>query len=153
MFQDRRPSKRLYTRVSQTRDAHCRRQIRSDRRAGLNDSHVQDYEATTFDDRNHFRILCRLKGSVWPEVIPYCLTNTASAAVLWYSFNKRGLHFDISQDANGYMASLLSFLVVSRVRMIYNQSMFSRDRLTNLCKSCEELVQTAALLTSHNDSR
>mmetsp|Transcript_12554 Transcript_12554/g.14723 ORF Transcript_12554/g.14723 Transcript_12554/m.14723 type:complete len:407 (+) Transcript_12554:61-1281(+) len=122
------------------------------RKNNNNDTNPQKEEITTYDERNHLQVMFQLEGSVWPEVLPYCLTNTASAAVLWYSFNKRGVHFDISQDANGYMASLLSFLVVSRVRMIYNQTMFSRDCLMKLCKSSEELIQTAALLTAHNDS-
>jgi len=113
---------------------------------------LQTEEKAALDERNHIQVMCQREGSVWPEVYPYCLINTIFASIVWYFVNIRGLHFNFSSDANFYMASLLSFLVVSRVRMIYNQTMFSRDCLMKLSSSCEELIQTAALLTAHNDS-
>lgn len=135
------------------RNLGSRRGIITSISAGLVDSEKQDEKVKYFDDRNHLIVLCQSNGSVWPKVFPYCLANTAFAAVLWYVVKKRNIHFGFSQDANSYMASLLAFLVVSRVRMIYTKSMHSRGELTNLCKSCEELVQNATSLTLQNNSR
>jgi len=102
--------------------------------------------------RNHMHVICQANGSIWPRVFPYCLLNTIFAAVLWYFVNERGVYFKFSNDANSYIASLLSFLVVSRIRMIYDRRSYVRERLEILCKSCEELIQNSVLLTAQNDS-
>jgi len=114
---------------------------------------VRDHGINDRDNHNHLRLLFRRKGSVWPRVFPYCLINTILAGVSWYYIGIRGLNVEFSQDANGYLASLLAFLVVTRVRLIYDKNMFTRGQLEKLCKSCEELVQNAISLTSHNTSR
>lgn len=121
--------------------------------SGLRDSesYLSD-NLIVYDDRNHFHVVTQLNGSIWPKVLPFCILNTLWAALIWYLVHCRGWNFQFSNGGNKYLSALISFVVVARVRMIYNRCMVVRNLLTILCKSCEHLVHTAVALTASNST-
>lgn len=108
----------------------------------------------TFDDHDHMSVLCQHHSSIWPFVLPYCITNTIFTISVWI-WNDRDIDRDFSIDPNGhkYMAALLSFLVIARVTMIYNRYMLARTVLEQLLQSGQELVQLALVMTKSVNTR
>ena len=107
----------------------------------------------TYSTGNHLSVITQMYGSVWPRVIPFCLTNTISTALIWY-IDKRYLSIDLSINPMGhkYLATLLSFLVIARLRIIYGSSIRAREQISVVTQNAHDLVETATALTSHNKS-
>ena len=72
--------------------------------------------------RNHLKVIFQLQGSVWPDVIPFCLFNTFVTIVI-YILRERDvidLHFDGGKGMQ-YLSVLVSFFVVSSIGTTYNR--------------------------------
>lgn len=72
-----------------------------------------------YDDSSHYKVVTQLYGSVWPKVLPICIVNALLTAGVWL-LKRHGI--DITSDPSGhkYMATLMSFLVVTRVKVCYS---------------------------------
>ena len=71
----------------------------------------KDY-TVRYNSRSTLSVLCQLKGSVWREVIPYCLVNISVLLICWYFQQEH----KISVTRNGHQLSgiVVSFFVVIR---------------------------------------
>jgi len=60
-----------------------------------------------WDDKSHFVVLTQLYGSVWPQVLPFCLVNCFITFVI-YSLKHRHI-IDLTSDPSGhkYMAIMM----------------------------------------------
>ena len=110
-------------------------------------------EAVTYCTSDHLSVMTQLYGSVWPRVFPLCLANTIFCACIWV-VDRRYDSIDFSIDPSGhkYLAALLSFLVIARVRIIYNYSIKARENLSIITQNAHDLVEHAAVLTCENNS-
>lgn len=90
---------------------------------------------------------------MWPRVLPFCITNTIFCAIIW-TVDKRSETVDFSIDPSGhkYLAALVSFLVIARVRIIYGYTIKAREQLSKVNQNALELVECATALTCHNKS-
>ena len=109
--------------------------------------------ASQVEPLDNFSVMTRLYGSVWPRVSPLCLFNTVFCALIW-TIDRRCENIDLSIDPSGHkcLASLLSFLVIARVRIMYNLSIKARENLSVINQNAHDLVETAAVLTHNNTS-
>lgn len=101
-----------------------------------------------WDDRDHWAVVTRLNGSVWPRVLwPFCAVNLANAALVFYL--RRYCHVDLTSDSTGhrYLAMVMTFLVVTRVRITYDNYMAQSAAIQECCAATRELVQAACVLT------
>lgn len=110
-------------------------------------------EAVTYCTSDHLSVMTQLYGSVWPRVFPFCLANTIFCACLWI-VDRRYDSIDFSIDPSGhrYLAALLSFLVIARVRIIYNYTIKARENLSIITQNAHDLVENASVLTCENNS-
>ena len=100
-----------------------------------------------WDESNHFSIITQLHGSVIPKVVPFCIVNSLWAAVL-YELKKRDI-IDLTSSPSGhkYLAVIMSFLLVSRVKIMYDRYMHSATAMTECFRACREMVQYAVALS------
>lgn len=100
-----------------------------------------------WDESNHFSIITQLHGSVIPKVVPFCIVNSLWTAVL-YELKKRDI-IDLTSSPSGhkYLAVIMSFLLVSRVKIMYDRYMYSATSLTQCFKACRETVQYTVALS------
>uniref|UniRef100_A0A6S8J0W6 Bestrophin homolog n=1 Tax=Amphora coffeiformis TaxID=265554 RepID=A0A6S8J0W6_9STRA len=105
-----------------------------------------------WNESNHFAIMTQIKGSVIPRVIPYCIVNGIMTYVI-YELKQKGVK-DITSNPSGhkYLAVIMSFLLVTRVKIIYDRYMHNATSLTNLNKACREIGQMTVTLTDADKS-
>lgn len=101
-----------------------------------------------YDDRNHLAVLTQLYGSVWPQVLPFCICNMAITLLVFYFLKD----YTFAPTGHQFMSLILSFLVVTRAKITYSRFMEARGYLEECYKSCRELVQTMCVLTQEDGS-
>lgn len=91
--------------------------------------------------------------SVIPSVIPYCIVNGIITYVV-YELKQRKV-IDVTSNPSGhkYLAVIMSFLLVTRVKIIYDRYMQNAKSLTNLNKACRELGQWTVAFTAADKSQ
>ena len=101
--------------------------------------------APKYDTENTAEVLFRMNASVWSAVLPWCLCNTAFAAVIFFSDKK----FDIISTDRGhaFMSLSVSYLLVTRTKICLDRYMKQRALLGDLTRTCKELVNHAILYT------
>jgi hypothetical protein len=102
-------------------------------------------------DDNLWSILKRLHGSVWLTVLPFGIANCLLTVAV-FILKKWG--FDFSSDVAGqkYMATLVSFLIVSRVKITHDNYMEQSGHLSNAYRACREIAQHAVTFSAPDDS-
>ena len=105
-----------------------------------------------YDDDSHWKVLTQSYGSVWPRVLPYCLANVALTAVVYYL--KHFAIVDLTSDPLGsrYLSLLMSFLVVTRVKITYDNYMWNARCLSQAFQAIRDLVQWTCVLTMSDTS-
>ncbi|KAL7540225.1 hypothetical protein ACHAWF_012542 [Thalassiosira exigua] len=97
-------------------------------------NHAPGEYAVAYNSRNHWAVLSQLYGSVWNEVILYCLFNVGLTLFDYYVlddiFEARGVV--ITDKAHGISIFFVSFLVVSRANMALSRYNQARDNLCTL---------------------
>lgn len=85
--------------------------------------------------------------SIIPQVIPYCIVNAIWAGVL-YELKRRDV-VDLTSNPSGhkYMAIIMSFLLVTRVKIIYDRYMASATSLHACYMAARETVQWMVAMT------
>jgi predicted membrane chloride channel (bestrophin family) len=113
----------------------------------------------TWDDRSHWRVLTQAAGSVWPRVLPYCLLNVVLTYGVYYlktNNTKLGEGIgDLTSSSTGhkYMSMLMAFLVVTRVKITYDNYMQNANNVSQLYESIRGLVQEMCIMTANDTSR
>jgi predicted membrane chloride channel (bestrophin family) len=126
--------------------------------AGLEASPQGDRRAQTFAHRTveynpekHKRIIFQIYGSVWPRVFPWCVAVTLFTYVVSYLKQHEILNLSISNsNGHNFMSLLVSFLIVTRVTVVYHRFMEARQHLADLYRSSREVVTHACVLTARN---
>ncbi|KAL7568381.1 hypothetical protein ACA910_012101 [Epithemia clementina (nom. ined.)] len=106
-----------------------------------------------WDDSNHWTVLTQMYGSVWPNVLPYCLLNMLLTWLFSYLKNVQNQDWTVHPSGHKYAATFMSFLLVTRVTIILNRYMENSQHLTKLLRSCRDLVCNVCLITSLETSR
>ena len=108
----------------------------------------------TWDNSNHISVLTQLNGSVWPKVWPYCVMNillTSGVFLLHHQFGWHGIKTS-STDGHKYLAMIMSFLVVTRVKILYDRYMHQSAALQECLRCTRELVVLTCSLTATDTS-
>jgi predicted membrane chloride channel (bestrophin family) len=105
----------------------------------------------TYDSSNPLSLLAQKVGSIWPELLRYCILNSFVMAML-HILCAYGIELDISGEGHRYMSVVLSFLLVSRVRTAVKRYYQARQYLENMNKFSVELLHFAIVYTNKDDS-
>lgn len=101
--------------------------------------------------KDHWLILFQMRGSVWFQVIPYCIVNVLLAWVVqWCNSN----HFALSFSPSGHalMSLIVSFLVVQKVNLAFDRYMQARTFLGHALSMCREINQGSILFAEGKDA-
>mmetsp|Transcript_8142 Transcript_8142/g.17638 ORF Transcript_8142/g.17638 Transcript_8142/m.17638 type:complete len:119 (-) Transcript_8142:73-429(-) len=75
-----------------------------------------------YNNKSHLSVIFKLQGSIWPEVLPFCIFNVAVTLAIWIMRERDvvDLHFD---GGIGYqfISVLVSFFVVTNINTTYNR--------------------------------
>lgn len=101
-----------------------------------------------WDEKNNLQILLQLNGSVWPRVWVFGVVNVLLTFAV-YLLRKLDIIDLTSRSVLGhrYMVMVMSFLVVTRVKVTYDRYMADSAALQEIFRSCRELVNFVCLLT------
>jgi len=99
-----------------------------------------------YDTNNHYAVMTRMFGSVWPRIWHFCVANVILTLVL-FEMQRKGFSVAINDNGHKFMSILISFLVVSRVNIAYTRFMENARLMTDLFRNCRELVMNAMSFT------
>jgi len=99
-----------------------------------------------YDTHNHYAVLTRMFGSVWPRIGHFCVANVLLTLVL-VELQRREYRVAIDDNGHKFMSVLISFLVVSRVNIAYDRFMENARLMTDLFRNCRELVMNTMSYT------
>lgn len=95
-----------------------------------------------------------MHGSVWPRVLPFCITNTISCAIIYLvDHHYTNIHIALDPIGHKYLSALVSFLVIARLKIVYATSIKAEEKLTVVTHNMLELVECAAALNAHNTTQ
>jgi len=104
----------------------------------------------TYDSKNHFEVIFSIHGTVWPNVLSLCIAN-ASLTTLIYCLGVYDI-VDLTFDDDGHniLATMVAFLVVSRVSSAYNRFWEARTLLSQELQQCRQLSMLVAAFTRND---
>ena len=105
-----------------------------------------------WDENNHFAVITTVYGSVIPKALPFCLVNGLLTALIYELKQRKVVDLTTSPSGHKYLVIIMSFLMVSRVKMIYDRYMKSAASLTNAYKACREIVQYSCAFSAADKS-
>lgn len=106
----------------------------------------------TYDSSSHVSVLFQMHGSVWPSVLPFCLVNVLITYLVVVA-KINGVDLTFPADGHTFMAIMVSFLIVTRAQITYNRFMEARGHLSDVFRSCRELIHHTAVLTMQDKCR
>ena len=106
-----------------------------------------------WEDANHWQVISGVYGSVWPRVLPFCLVNVLWSLAVFYLRVAAGIDLTVKPSAFKYLSALVSFLVVTRLKITFTDYMANAKLLSGLNRACQDLVANLCLLTSNDKSR
>ena len=98
-------------------------------------------------DNSHLSVLLRRNGSVFPLVAPYAMINVLLTFGIYYAKHE-GYDLSFSDKGHGFMAIMISFLVVTRSQIVYGRFMEARERVGHALRNGREIVNHTSVLTS-----
>lgn len=106
-----------------------------------------------YDPENHFSVFFSLHGSVWPNVLGWCILNTTNMYTIWWL--KHQLEWDVTFANTGHdlLSLLISFLIVNHVSTAYSRFWEARDYLGRAFGACRKLSQKVAVYTMDIDPK
>jgi predicted membrane chloride channel (bestrophin family) len=105
-----------------------------------------------WDDSGMSKILLQCYGSVWPKVLPYCIWNVLLTIGIRYMLEYDHINLTVDSTGHKYMAALMSFLVVTRVKIIYDRYMTQSQKLSDCLRAIRELAQNVCILSARDTS-
>mmetsp|Transcript_12697 Transcript_12697/g.23403 ORF Transcript_12697/g.23403 Transcript_12697/m.23403 type:complete len:340 (-) Transcript_12697:129-1148(-) len=106
-----------------------------------------------YNAEDHFHVICKLQGSVWPKVLPFCIFNIILTIGVYYLH----IYTCIDLTFNGgvgyrYISVLVSFFTISNLSSTYGRFWEARGHLGTALYECNMLAARTALYTAHDPS-
>lgn len=91
-------------------------------------------------------------GTVWPNVLPLCLVNVAITITVYLLKEQDIYDLTFADDGHKILATMVAFLVVSRVSAAYTRFWEARTLLSKALQQCRQLSIHSAAFTRNDDS-
>mmetsp|Transcript_34413 Transcript_34413/g.34596 ORF Transcript_34413/g.34596 Transcript_34413/m.34596 type:complete len:353 (-) Transcript_34413:414-1472(-) len=106
-----------------------------------------------YDAKNHAQIIFTLsEGSVWRKCYLACLLNVGVTILLYVLKEKYDINLAINDKGHSFLSILTSFLVVTRMSIIYSRFWASREVVAKMYRSGRRLASKAAVYTMFDSS-
>lgn len=106
----------------------------------------------TWDDNDHWKVVTQLYGSVWPRVLIFCVSNACITWVVFQLKHQNIVDVTFESSSHKYMGFLMSFLVVTRAKLLFDQYMASSRYLGQVYRATRSLTQQVTTFTMHDKS-
>ena len=103
----------------------------------------------TYQSEDHMAVLFQMYGSVWCKVLPYCIVNTFLVFFIQAVKSMCGINLTFNDQGHMFMSTMVSVLLVARVRIAYTRYMTARELLSAIMRSSRELVQYLVTFTRY----
>ena len=91
-------------------------------------------------------------GTVWPNVLPLCIINVIITISVYFLKDYEIVDLTFADDGHKILATMVAFLVVSRVSAAYNRFWEARTLLSKALQQCRQLSIHAAAFTREDNS-
>ena len=116
-------------------------------------SHDKVANKVLYNSSDHWAVITQMHGSVWPQVISYCLFNVLNTLFVIHMKGDLGIDLSFSDRGHTFMSMMVSFLMVTRSNIAYSRYMEARLELSNAMNACRELISYATTFTRNDDSQ
>uniref|UniRef100_A0A7S2LR46 Bestrophin homolog n=1 Tax=Leptocylindrus danicus TaxID=163516 RepID=A0A7S2LR46_9STRA len=112
-----------------------------------------------YDSKNTIQIILRRKGSVWKQVVPFCLLTVGISIGIYYFENTYGhdsendennLHITFDDAGHKMLATMVAYLVVSRVNAAYCRFWEARTLLSHALFSARQFSVNTVIFTNQD---
>ena len=107
-----------------------------------------------YNSESHWEVLTQMLGSVWPQVLPYCLVNVTLMVVLRVLRDHIGstghtvtMFFEMSSSGRKFINFVMAFLLVTRVKMSMDRYNEARKNIGLLYREAREVIQHCVVYT------
>ena len=107
----------------------------------------------TYNTDNHISVLTQLYGSIWPKVLPFCITNTFLAILLDVLKGQFGIDLSVSVEAHKFLSLIVAFLIVARANVAIGRYNEARGYLSAMMMKSRELLQNTMVYSSKNTDK
>ena len=87
--------------------------------------------------------------SVWKDVLPWCVANTALAVGIYYYDVELASMFSATDKGHTFLSACVSYLLVTRTKICLQRYHAKRQGLDNLVRNCRELVSHSLAFTRY----
>lgn len=105
-----------------------------------------------YDSRHIASVLFQCYGSVWSQVLPYCIVNTLLAGCLLYLLSK-DIDLTVSEWGHEFMSVLASFLLITKFNLTLGVYYEMQTNLMKMTRSIRQIVMLACSLTMQQKSQ
>jgi len=106
-----------------------------------------------WEDKDLYSVITCIYGSVWPRVLPFCCVNVIWTLVIFYLKSNRDIDLTVNHSGHTYLSALMSFVLVTRLKITFEDYMSNSKHLSGLNRACQDLVANVCLLTSNETSK
>lgn len=98
-------------------------------------------------------MIFKLKGSVWPKVLPFCLFNVLVTICVYLLLEHTGIDLTFNGGLGyTFISTVVSFFVISNLGSTYGRFWEARGHLGTALYEANMLAARAALYTAHDES-
>jgi len=115
---------------------------------------ASDFRAIQYDSQKHLSVIFKWQGSIWPQVLPYCIVNVIVLYLKsWYLdpiWEEHGIV--VTKYSHTMSVFIVSFFVISRSSMTLKVYNSAQTNLGTMLSNTRTLVSCAAIDTKVDQS-
>jgi len=105
-----------------------------------------------YDSRNTLSVIFQCYGSVWKQVLPYCIFNTLLTLLLLYLLSI-GIDLTVNEWGHEFMSILASFLLITKFNLTLGVYYEMQSNLMRIGRSIRQIVMLACCLTKKEQNQ
>jgi len=106
----------------------------------------------SYNTDSHFSVITQVYGSIWKDVLAYCILNTCICFGVYYLRKNDIVDLTISDWGHNVTKLFVSFLVVTRVNMALSRYNQSGKYLNQMYSNAREFIQNICAFTRKDQS-
>ena len=115
----------------------------------------QDYgycRTVAYDSRHIVSVIFQCYGSVWSQVLPYCIVNTTLTLLLLYLLSL-DIDLTVNEWGHDFMSILVSFLLITKFNLTLGVYYEMQTNLLKMGRSIRQIVMLACCLTQNQQNQ
>ena len=105
-----------------------------------------------YDSRHILSVIFQCYGSVWSQVLPYCIANTLLTLLLLYLLSI-GIDLTVSEWGHEFMSVLASFLLITKFNLTLGVYYEMQSNLLKIGRATRQIAMLACCLTKQQQNQ